>query len=146
MYYFWAALYFKSLPLNDQVILGRIPLLFTTSLGVTSAGKVAIKLPRCIMVSQPTHPLKRTPKISNKNPSVGVPRVQVHGDPGPHTGWFYQKPWIFAVYEGWNPAQLYRDYSKPWNKDPILTNQDSMECHVWDFLITAHLVAKMVVQ
>ena len=28
-------------------------------------------------------------------------------------------PWLVRVYRGWTPFQLYGDYNKPWNKDPV---------------------------
>ena len=30
-------------------------------------------------------------------------------------------PWLFRVDRGWNTTQVYRDYNKPWNKDPSWT-------------------------
>ena len=30
------------------------------------------------------------------------------------------KPRLVVLYRGWNPTQLYRDYIKPWNKDPVI--------------------------
>ena len=40
--------------------------------------------------------------------------------------WAKKKPWLFRVYRGWNPTQLYRDFDKPLSGS-LLTNQDSME-------------------
>ncbi len=38
-----------------------------------------------------------------------------------------QKSWMFSVYRGWNPTQLYRADNKPWNKDPYWKRQYFME-------------------
>ena len=37
----------------------------------------------------------------------------------------WRKPWLFRVYEGWNPAQLCGDENKPWCKDSLLNSQHS---------------------
>ena len=36
--------------------------------------------------------------------------------------WGTKKTWLFSVYRGWNPTQLYVGitYNTPWNKDPVI--------------------------
>ena len=35
--------------------------------------------------------------------------------------------WLFRVYNrGWKTTQLYEDYHKPWNEDPVLKKQPGL--------------------
>ena len=50
------------------------------------------------------------------------------------TGKLSKKPWLFMVYGGWNPTQLYGDYFINHEiRIPSLTNQDSMESRSFFF-------------
>ena len=73
-------------------------------------------------------------RISNRGTLVGV---------HPTIPWFIS-PRLVVLYRGGKllPTQLFRDYfHKPWNKDPFLTNQDSMESKRVFFVahMTSHL-------
>ena len=60
------------------------------------------------------------------------------------TTWAMKKgTWWFRVYRGWTPTQLYRDFNKPWRKDPHQKNnqEDSWISYpAGVFLSMAHLI------